>query len=574
MSSALDVPRPAGFSDGSWLDNLKISLKIAVAPAATLVALMALVIGACLAFQGLRSDFRTLNEEAFARYQRAARLETVLSQFHAGLYRFTSFAANESDKVRLAEQARDLVKGADALTRAGSDVAGQDQKVIGELGKELLAYDGAARQVIEMVQADAGLGLILMADAETAFGRLKARLGALAVDADAARQKTYEQAVASIDRALMGFGLAAAFATGVAVLAAFFVTRAIGRPIEELTRTMSLLASGDLAVRIPAVGRRDEVGAMARAVEVFKETATEADRLSVDRAEGQRLRDRRTAALENLVREFESGASVVLLTLNDASRSLDETAQRMASSVQATASRATMVATASEQAAANVQTVASAAEQLSASIVEVNGQIVRSTEIVRESANEARRTDTTMQTLANAGERIGSVVNLIRQIAGQTNLLALNATIEAARAGDAGKGFAVVATEVKSLASQTAQATEEIAAQIADMQRAATQAIAAIQGINGTVSGINEITGVIAAAVSQQQAATAEIARSAAEAASGTHNVTGNIGGVSEASVEMGASAQSVLQCAREFTLQSQALGRLVDEFLLSVRAA
>jgi len=274
-----------------------------------------------------------------------------------------------------------------------------------------------------------------------------------------------------------------------------------------------------------------------------------------------------------LADDFETNVKSVVDTVSAASTEMQATAQAMSATAEETNRQSTVVAAASEQATNNVQTVASAAEELSASVSEISNQVSQSTKIARAAVEKATGTNAQIQELATAAQKIDEVVKLISDIAAQTNLLALNATIEAARAGDAGKGFAVVASEVKSLANQTAQAADEIAAQISAVQSATTNSVSAIEEITKVINEINEISNAVAAAVEEQGAATQEIARNVQEAATGTREVSSNISGVTQAASETGTSAQQVLEAAGELSRQSEGLSGQVDQFLRQVRA-
>ena len=356
---------------------------------------------------------------------------------------------------------------------------------------------------------------------------------------------------------------------------AFLIGRVIARPVIGMTAAMQRLAGGDTAAEIPARGRKDEIGEMSGAVQVFKENMIEAERLRAEQKEAEKRAEAdKRAAMNRLADEFESSVKGVVQTVSSASTELQSTAQSMSTTAEETQRQATAVAAASEQASTNVQTVASAAEELSSSIAEIGRQVAESTRIAGQAVEDAGQTNAKVQTLAEAAQKIGEVVKLINDIAGQTNLLALNATIEAARAGEAGKGFAVVASEVKSLAMQTAKATEEIGTQIAAIQGATGEAVTAIKQIGGTIGRVSEIATTIAAAVEEQGAATQEIARNVQQASRGTTEVSSNIAGVTQAAGETGAASAQVLSSSGDLAKQGEALRHQVDSFIARVRAA
>jgi Methyl-accepting chemotaxis protein len=349
---------------------------------------------------------------------------------------------------------------------------------------------------------------------------------------------------------------------------------AIATPITAMTGAMLKLAEGDKAVEIPARGRGDEIGAMAEAVQVFKDNAIRADRLAAEQETERKGREERARKIEGLTRGFDQTVTGVLQIVSGAATELEATAQSMTANADQTNRQATAVAAATEEASASVQTVASAAEELSSSIAEISRQVAHSTHLSRAASEEANRTDATMRGLADSSTRIGEVVSLINDIASQTNLLALNATIEAARAGEAGKGFAVVANEVKSLANQTARATGEIGTQVGAVQAASSEAVSAIAGIVARIEEINQIAAAIAAAVEEQSAATAEIARNVQQAAVGTSEVSSHIGGVTVSASETGSAASQVLSSARSLSQEASQLKSVVDGFLEGVRVA
>ncbi|MBR0692915.1 methyl-accepting chemotaxis protein [Bradyrhizobium lablabi] len=380
----------------------------------------------------------------------------------------------------------------------------------------------------------------------------------------------YSSACLSFAIALTGLIAFVAANAGLIVL----VRHRILNPIAALTGRMSRLAAGDVAEAIPGAARNDEIGAMAAAVQVFRDNKIEADRLTAEKEAENEVKMRRARVLDDLTRTFEAKVSELVGGLSSASSVMEETAQSMSATAAATNRQATVVAAASDQTSTNVQTVASATEELTSSISEIARQVTTSTEIAARAVEHARRTGDTARSLADGAQKIGDVVTLIQNIAAQTNLLALNATIEAARAGDAGRGFAVVASEVKSLAGQTAKATTEISEQIAAIQAASDETVTAIRNVVDVITEIDQIGTAIAAAIEEQGSATKEISRSVQEAARGTQEVNSNISGVQRAADDTGDAAAQVLGAAEQLSAQSNDLAGQVNRFLSEVRAA
>ncbi len=436
-------------------------------------------------------------------------------------------------------------------------------------------------------------------------------------------RETVEGAERTGDQAQLAMIVVALLGVTLGGLAGYMLsTMGIGKPLAKSIDNVNALAKGDLAVEIFGSERRDEIGDIAKALAVFKENGIEAQRLQkvaeearvrqqqqeeeqrrlkdeAARAEERRQREaeeaerkaveerkaaeertkaeaerQRKAEMQALADGFEATVKAVVETVSSSASEMQSSSTAMSATAEETSRQATTVAAASEQASANVQTVASAAEELSSTIQEITRQVTDSSRLARAAVDQAKSTGQTVDGLAQAAQRIGDVVKLITDIAAQTNLLALNATIEAARAGEAGKGFAVVASEVKSLANQTAKATDEIAQQIQSVQGATQEAVQAIQSIATTIEQVNEVSTAIASAIEQQGAATKEISRNVQQAAAGAEEVTKNIASVTQASGEVGAAAGQMNGAASELAKQAETLSVEVDKFIQKVRAA
>jgi methyl-accepting chemotaxis protein len=375
----------------------------------------------------------------------------------------------------------------------------------------------------------------------------------------------------STQRSLIFAGLILLFTLAVSI----FVARRITAPLQRMTVTMNDLASGNLDVEVPGVGRGDEVGEMAKAVEVFKSNAIARQSLEGERREAEtRTVAGRKADMNRMADDFEAAVGQIVDAVSSASTQLELSAGTLTSTAERAEELATTVAAASEEASTNVQSVASATEEMSSSVNEISRQVQQSAQMASEAVGQAKATNDRVGELSKAASRIGDVVELINTIAGQTNLLALNATIEAARAGEAGRGFAVVASEVKALAEQTAKATGEIGQQISGIQAATQESVDAIREISGTIERLSEISSTIAAAVEEQGAATHEISRNVQQAAQGTQQVSSNIADVQRGATETGSASSQVLSAAQSLSGDSNRLKLEVGKFLNSVRAA
>jgi methyl-accepting chemotaxis protein len=452
-----------------------------------------------------------------------------------------------------ADEARSLDTIAAAIERYASET---------DVVERMINAGNTAAEIDQVVKIDDGPAL-------AAFAKLDEYTRAM-------RQTSAAEVIAAVDdvqaTAIRGAVITAILLAGTIIAFIRFSFVRLVRPMAALSDAMKRLAAGATDVAISGSDRRDEFGAMAKSVEIFKDSVIKNLRLQMEGKEAERFAQERDIKAK-LANSFDSQITGIVKIVSASATALRTTAQSMSEMAREANRQATTVASASDQTSTKVQVVAAATEQLSSSISEISRKVAQSSNISQTAVEEAERTRAQVKSLAEAAKEINQVVELINGIASQTNLLALNATIEAARAGEAGKGFAVVASEVKALANQTAKATEEISLRITDIQQATGSTVDAIDNIRGTIAEMHEIDMVVASAVEEQGAATQEIARNLQQAALGTQEVSRNITGATRVASETGTAAGQVLGAASELSTQSDALRTEVDRFLTELRS-
>ncbi len=560
--------------------NLGIAIKISLPLIIFGIFFLVLAVTTVSSLSGIEKQFVALDRDAFQLQNRSASGIRALQSFHVSLFNLVLVGATESDVTKLQKTAA-VVEGEQAKLRAQFDDIAQairerdGIKDIGEaFGRTQKKYDENVSNVISLVTIDATTAMAILVSGQQAYEDLLGAIDRLRIVSEEnwRQASTETSSVIHLSRQVIWTVLALSVISSGIV--GYWIGGMLIRSLKELTEKMGRLAAGDLTTEVTATDQTDEVGAMARAVEVFKRNSITAERLASQKQQEDLARQARVDVIERLTGQFEHQVFKVVNALSESSGEMQCVSATLATNAERTNQESCSVASASQQALSNVQTVAAAAEQLAASIGDISHKVDHSHKVSERAVAGASHASEVITGLASAAQRIGKVVSLINSIAGQTNLLALNATIEAARAGEAGKGFAVVASEVKALANQTAKATEEITAQVNAIQGATEQAVNAITETARTINEITAITAMVAAAMEEQGVATNQISAHAQDAANESRVVANSISVVTEAATTTGTDAGRVRSFSDVLAQKSDELRREVETFLIHVKRA
>ncbi|MBB3267454.1 methyl-accepting chemotaxis protein [Azospirillum sp. OGB3] len=564
----------------TFLNHLHIPTKMGIPAATAILGMLAIALlgGSAITEQSRLLD--TLFNRSFTREADVQALTDTLTVAHAGLYRTVILStANASPKAvedeskALTEQLSRLKVQADKM-KGQSAATEEEGHILQRFGSDTAAYQAKVTSFLDLLKMGVD-PLDFLQEVQAAYGRLNGTSRDYLTYQRQQSADAYANVNASVDATTQAFIASAIVALLITVGVALFIGFNIARPVVRLTTVMERLAQGRLEDEVPAAERGDEIGQMARTVRVFKENALRVQEMAREQeAMRTRAAEEQRRAMNSLAADLEASVKAMMGEVVRSADSMRGEANVMLENARQTSHHSDSVAHSVQEATSEVESVAAGAEQLRASIDEITRSITQSTQLARGAVDEAGRTDSIVQGLSEASRKIEEVVGLINNIAGQTNLLALNATIEAARAGEAGKGFAVVAQEVKSLANQTAKATDEIGAEIAAVQAATTAAVNAIRAIVNTIRQVDESLSTVAAAVEEQDAATRDISERSQRAATDTVAVLQEMRLVQQAAETTGHSAGAVQTTTEELSRSFNRLDNEIEAFITRITAA
>ncbi|KAA0677538.1 methyl-accepting chemotaxis protein [Roseomonas genomospecies 6] len=564
----------------TFLNHLHIPTKMGIPAATAILGMLAIALlgGSAITEQSRLLD--TLFNRSFTREADVQALTDTLTVAHAGLYRTVILSTANASPKAVEEEAKAVT---DQLSRLkvqadkmkGQSAATEDEgQILQRFGSDTAAYQAKVTSFLDLLKMGVD-PLDFLQEVQAAYGRLHGTSRDYLTYQRQQSADAYATVNTSVDATTQAFIASAIVALLITVGVALFIGFNIARPVVRLTTVMERLAQGRLEDEVPAADRGDEIGQMARTVRVFKENALRVQELSREQdAMRARATEEQRRTMNSLANDLEASVKAVMGEVVRSANSMRGEANVMLENARQTSHHSDSVAHAVQEATSEVESVAAGAEQLRASIDEITRSITQSTQLARGAVDEAGRTDSIVQGLSEASRKIEEVVGLINNIAGQTNLLALNATIEAARAGEAGKGFAVVAQEVKSLANQTAKATDEIGSEIAAVQAATTAAVNAIRAIVNTIRQVDESLSTVAAAVEEQDAATRDISERSQRAATDTVAVLQEMRLVQQAAETTGHSAGTVQTTTEELSRSFNKLDNEIEAFISRITAA
>jgi methyl-accepting chemotaxis protein len=565
----------------AWLNNFRIVWKVAI-----IVAILGMVSFFSIGFAALRMNHA---DDAYSNLVNRVDVATVavargsrdVESFVSLVYQLVTETSAEGSSRLLSQNAEEKKMYEERYAEALRLIPEKADELARLHVKAQAMFGGCAQVVQAVASADTP------EDTAKSVELLKSQCGPLAAAVLNEQTKVVDDLVAYARTAATivsaearsGIRLAVVLVTlglALSLAAAMWICiRGLSRPIANLKAAMERLAAADLQVNVPEVGRRDEIGQMARAVEVFKTSGIEVEKLKAQQAETEgHAAKQRKQDMERLATAFEDSIGEIIHNVSSAATSMESSANSLTITAEKTAELSSVVASAANTASSNVKSVAGSAEEMASTVQEISSRVRESAGIAGQAATQAEQMNGGVTRLSEAAKRIGDVINMISTIAAQTNLLALNAAIEAARAGEAGRGFAVVAAEVKSLAEQTTKATGEVSQQISSIQQATEESVSAIKEITETINRVSEISSTVAVAVEEQGAATRQIAVKVQRASEGTSTVAANISDVERGAAETGSASAEMLSAAQSLSAQSQRLKREVGTFLTTVRAA